>query len=92
MWQYVFGEDTMTFFERLKKIRLNRGLTQKQVAIGVHITEQSYQRYERGATRPGLDILIALADYFNVSIDYLVGRGFFADWDRIWEHKDDIVK
>lgn len=57
-----------------KKVRTEKGLTQKQVADGIGITEQSYQRYEYGRIVPSAIVLIALADYFDVSLDYLVGR------------------
>lgn len=60
--------------ERLKTLRLSKKPTQREIAHAVHITEVSYQRYEYGTVRPSLDTLIALADYFDVSLDYLVGR------------------
>ena len=59
---------------QFKKIRLDRGLTQKQVANALGITEQSYQRYEYGKVIPSATVLISLADFYNVSLDYLVGR------------------
>ena len=59
---------------QFKKVRLEKGLTQKQVAAALGITEQAYQRYEYGKTVPSALVLIALADYFDVSLDYLVGR------------------
>jgi transcriptional regulator with XRE-family HTH domain len=79
MCQYIFAKDTGGFFmaiigERLKTLRSERKPTQKEIAEAVHITEVSYQRYEYGTVRPSLDTLIALADYFDVSLDYLVGR------------------
>lgn len=59
---------------QFKKVRLESNLTQKQVAAALGITEQAYQRYEYGKTVPSALVLIALADYFDVSLDYLVGR------------------
>lgn len=59
---------------QFKKIRTEKGLTQKQVADGIGITEQAYQRYEYGKTVPSALVLISLADFFDVSLDYLVGR------------------
>lgn len=53
---------------------MEKNLTQKQVAEGIEIAEQAYQRYEYGRTIPSAIVLIALADYFDVSLDYLVGR------------------
>ena len=59
---------------QFKKIRTEKGLTQKQVADGINIAEQAYQRYEYGKIIPSALTLIALADYFDVSLDYLCGR------------------
>ncbi|MBC3938551.1 XRE family transcriptional regulator [Anaerotruncus massiliensis (ex Liu et al. 2021)] len=59
---------------QFKKIRVEKNLTQKQVADGIGVAEQAYQRYEYGKTVPSALVLIALADYFDVSLDYLVGR------------------
>lgn len=64
----------MLFPERLKQIRQSQKLTQKQVAAALNITERQYQRYEGGEQTTTLENLIALADYFGVSLDYLVGR------------------
>lgn len=62
------------FFEHLRKLRHDNGSTQKQVAEFLKITERSYQKLEAGAAKPSYDSLIALADFFDVSLDYLVGR------------------
>lgn len=53
---------------------MEHNYTQRQVADGIGIAEQAYQRYEYGRTVPSALVLIALADFFNVSLDYLVGR------------------
>ena len=60
--------------ERLKQLRKEKNVTQKAVAIHLGVAETTYQQFEYGSYRPGLPKLIALADYFNVSLDYLVGR------------------
>ena len=59
--------------ERLKSLRTANGYTQKQIADYLGIQSVSVQRFEYGDRRPSLDILIKLAEFFNVSIDYLVG-------------------
>ena len=63
-----------TLATQFKKIRTEKHLTQKQVADGINVTEQAYQRYEYGRTVPSALVLVALADYLDVSLDYLVGR------------------
>ena len=62
------------FKDRLRFIRKEFRCTQKQIAVEIGTSEQNYQRYERGTQQPTLPVLVALADYFGVSIDYLVGR------------------
>ena len=64
----------LNFPERLKEIRKAQKVTQKQLANELSISERNYQDYEYGKVVPSATILIALADYFDVSIDYLVGR------------------
>ncbi len=64
----------MSFAERLKELRTSKGLTQKQVYEAVGMSAIGYQRYEYGDREPAYQKLIALADYFDVSLDYLVGR------------------
>ncbi|GHU77909.1 transcriptional regulator [Clostridia bacterium] len=60
--------------KNIKKLRVSKKLTQKQVAEAINVKPESVQRFEYGTIRPSLDTLIALADYFGVSLDYLVGR------------------
>ena len=62
------------FTEHLKSLRNAKGVTQKQVSESIGIGERSIQDYELGKRKPGFDALIALADYFDCSLDYLVGR------------------
>lgn len=62
------------FGTHLKDIRKSRGITQKQLAHAIGASESGIQNYELGTRKPTYDMLIALADYFNVSLDYLVGR------------------
>ena len=64
----------MSFSERLVLLRKSRGLTQKQLAFNLQLSELAIQHYESRRRKPAFDALIALADYFNVSLDYLVGR------------------
>lgn len=63
-----------TFNNRIKQIRKDRNLTQKQTAEILNITERNYQYYESGQREPNLKTLVSIATEFDVSIDYLVGR------------------
>lgn len=60
--------------EQLKKLRESRKLTKKQVATLLDISERAYLTYEYGEREPRLETLQKLADFYNVSLDYLVGR------------------
>lgn len=62
------------FAEHLKKLRIERNITQKQLALETRLSERGIQNYELSQRKPTYDALIALADYFDVSLDYLVGR------------------
>lgn len=62
------------FGAHLKELRKSRGITQKQLAIAISASERGIQQYELGERKPSYEMLLALADYFDVSLDYLVGR------------------
>lgn len=62
------------FGEHLKELRKSRNITQKQLASAINASERGIQNYELNQRKPTYDALLSLADYFNVSIDYLVGR------------------
>lgn len=61
------------FPERLKYMRNQMSLTQKDIAIKLNIQRVTYSHYETGRSQPSIDTLIILANIFNCSIDYLVG-------------------
>lgn len=61
------------FSSRLKQLRQAKGLSQKQLAIEINSAERTIQSYELNVRTPSIDICITLTNYFNVSLDYLVG-------------------
>lgn len=63
-----------TFCERLNELKSKNGVMQKDVAAGVNIPLRTFQRYEHGEREPSASVVVALADYFGVSADYLLGR------------------
>lgn len=77
--------------KRLKELRLARNLTLKQMAEQLGMVQRNYQRYETGEVDPPLSKAIALADFFHVPLDYLTGRGIFADWEEILANKDLVI-
>ncbi len=62
------------FQKRLIEQRKAFGLTQREVANHLGIKQPSYIRYEKGEAQPTLENLVKLADLFDVSVDYLLGR------------------
>ena len=59
---------------RLKEIRKAKGISQLKLAIDLNTNQNTISRYETGEREPGINELIRIADYFNVSIDYLLER------------------
>lgn len=60
--------------ERLKPLRREKGKTQKEMADFLDVTERHYQKIEYGHINISATLIIRLADYFQVSADYLLGR------------------
>ncbi len=60
--------------KRLKALREGRRIYQREMAEQLGLSFRGYQGYETNQTEPKLATLIAIADYYHVSIDYLVGR------------------
>ncbi len=59
---------------RLKEIREDRDIYQKDIALYLNIKQQQYSEYEIGKRLIPINYLSSLADYYNVSIDYLLGK------------------
>ena len=64
----------MKKYERIRNLREDLDMTQLQVGEYLHITQRSYAHYEAGTREMPIEILIELADLFQVNLDYLVGR------------------
>lgn len=62
------------FSERIKALRRERGMTQEALGKVIEVKPDSIYTYEKGKNYPEVRNLMILADYFGVSIDYLVGR------------------
>lgn len=63
--------------ERLKKLRKEGKLTQKDIATFLNISQPAYQQFESGKKKMNLETMEKLADFFNVSTDYLLGKTDF---------------
>lgn len=63
----------MRYNERIREIREDNFLTQQKIADLLHIGQRTYADYESGKTRIPVDSLMILAQYYNVSLDYISG-------------------
>ena len=59
---------------RLKELRKAKGISQLKLAMDLNMNQNTISRYETGEREPGINELIRIADYFNVTIDYLLER------------------
>ena len=62
------------YFQRLKDLREDKDMKQVQIAELLHIQQTVYSRYERGVQNIPIEHLLFLADYYNVSTDFILGR------------------
>lgn len=69
----------MNFSEQLKKLRKEQGISQDILGEKIGLTSKQIRRYEQNDSEPTLSKLLALADFFDVSLDYLVGRSDIAE-------------
>lgn len=67
---------------RLKEIRKSKGVSQLKMAIDLNTNQNTISRYETGEREPGINELIQIADYFNISIDYLLERTEIPDINK----------
>ena len=65
------------FAERLNAVRKDRKIPAHRIADYLHISLRNYRRYESGQVQPPMDNLVLIADYLDVSLDYLLGRDEF---------------
>lgn len=63
-----------TFAQRIKQLRKEKSLKQQQLADQFSVKLRTYQGYEYGESYPDVAKVVAIADFFDVSLDYLVGR------------------
>lgn len=78
------------FSERFKELRKSRSLTQQQLADYLKISKSSVNMYERGEREPSLETLEMIADYFNVDMDFLLGKADIANKIFLTQEKSNI--
>ena len=66
--------DTMMKYQRIRDLREDADLTQRQVGEAINVPQRTYAYYESGQRMLPPQVLCALADFYHVSVDYLLGR------------------
>ena len=61
-------------FQRIQDLRTDADLSQRELSEILHISQRSYSHYETGSRNIPVEMLIRLANYYDISVDYLVGR------------------
>lgn len=69
-------------FRRIRDLREDHDLSQKQIGDLLGISQRAYSYYETGTSQLTAEILIRLADFYGVTVDYLLGRSDVPNWDE----------
>lgn len=77
---------------KLKELRESLGITQTKIASDLNIPKMTYNNYEQNRNEPNIATLIRFADYYNVSLDYLVGRNFQNELGYLTSQELEYVK
>ncbi|RKJ51438.1 XRE family transcriptional regulator [Butyricicoccus sp. 1XD8-22] len=80
---------------RIKELRLSYDKTQSEIAELLEITRQAYTHYESGERKPSIETICILADYYGVTLDYIVGRTTIPNIYKVTklkEYEDDLIK
>ena len=76
---------------RLKELRKAKGITQLEIGNILHVNKMTYNGYENENRQPPIEILCSIADYYNVSLDYLVGREYKNDLGYLTPEQKNIM-
>ena len=66
--------EVRAMLENLRKLRTEAGVTQKQLADAISVSQQSINKYENHNIEPDIQTMILIADFFHTSVDYLIGH------------------
>lgn len=61
-------------FENIRNLRIDNDKNQQELADYLHVKQTTYSKYELGKINVPVDVFMRLAEYYNVSVDYLLGR------------------
>lgn len=78
--------------DKLRELRKEKNVKQEDIANYLGITKQSYSRYELGIAEPNITTLKKLADYFHISVDYIIGHNFYNELGYLTEEQKNFVQ
>lgn len=79
-----------SFHQRLRELRKEKGVSLDEIANSIDgVAKGSLSRYENKKSEPGINTAIKLANYFNCSLDYLLGRSNYKNAEALIEYKDE---
>ena len=81
----------MNFSERIKLLRTSNNFTQKDVYTAIGVAPIVYQRYEYGRS-PSYENLLAIANFFDVPLDFLVGRPPYDNWELVMQCRKELCE
>ena len=76
---------------KLKELRKENKKNQTEIAKAINLSQQTYAKYELEQLEPSIDTLCKLADFYNVSLDYLVGRNFNNKYGYLSEIEQNLL-
>jgi len=76
------------FSRRFKELRIEKRVSQGEIATALHVSRSTIGNYEQGTREPNHEKLEEIADYFNIDIDYLIGR---KDWTTTIKNKNELA-
>lgn len=76
----------MDNYQRIRDIREDNDKTQAEIAEVLHLQREVYRRYETGQREIPFNIAIMIADYYNISLDYLAGRTNIKEVNKKWKY------
>lgn len=74
LYMVMFVENKILKYERIRNLRQDNDLSQKQVADMLHVSQNTYAQYETGVLNYPVDVLLKLALFYHTSVDYLLER------------------
>lgn len=77
---------------KLKELRKENKKTQEEIAKFLQVAQRTYGGYELGTSEPTIDTLCKLADYYGVTVDYLIGRDFANEFGYLSETEKNMLK